>query len=243
MRWHDQGFLLGARRHGETSAILEVFTARRGRHAGVLRGGASHKMAAVLQPGAQLDIEWSARLEEHMGTLKVEPVKSRAAQVLQNRAALAAMATVCGLLRQSLAERQPYDRLYHMTVELLDALGSAPEWPAMYLLWEYRLLEEMGFGLDLSRCAATGSRENLSYISPKTGRAVSREGAGEWISRLLPLPGVFLSGQVDLDTDVVEGLFVTGHFLGRRLAPALGIKRLPESRDRMIASLSRAASA
>ena len=188
MDWRDTGILLRTRKHGETSVILDVFTQGHGRHAGVLRGGTSRKIAPSLQPGAQLDLTWRARLEDHIGSYTVEPLRSRAAAALSGRLALAGLNTVTGLLAFCLPERQPHDALYLKTERLLDLLGQDEIWPLAYLRWELALLDDMGFGLDLSECAVTGVREGLVYVSPRTGRAVSREGAGEWADKLLPLP-------------------------------------------------------
>jgi DNA repair protein RecO (recombination protein O) len=234
MDWRDQGLLLSSRRHGETSVIIEVFTPEHGRHAGVVRGGASRRMAPVLQPGAQLDVEWRARLEDHLGTFRVEPVKSRT-WVLGDRLALAGLSAVCALLRFALPEREAHRGLYRKSLILLDLLDQPEIWPLAYLNWELGLLEEMGFGLDLRRCAVMGEKANdLSYISPKTGRAVSRAGAGEWADRLLPLPPCLLGHGPAPDAEIMQGFQVTGHFLRDHLAPHLGERPLPDARARLI---------
>lgn len=234
MEWRDEGALLGVRQHGETSAIIEAFTARHGRHLGVVRGGVSRRIAPILQPGAVLDLTWRARLDEHIGAFTAEPLRSHAAQVMGNRRALAALASVCALLSFALPEREPHERLYSITIALLGALGEAPGWEAAYLRWELALLEEMGFGLDLSRCAVSGGRENLAYVSPKSGAAVSRAGAGQWADRLLPLPAVLLGAAGAGSEDLAAGLRTTGHFLTKWLAPALGDKPLPPARARLV---------
>jgi DNA repair protein RecO (recombination protein O) len=239
MEWRDEGALLSVRQHGETSAIIEVFTVRHGRHLGVVRGGVSRRIAPILQPGAQLDLTWRARLDEHMGAFTVEPIRSRTAQVMADRLALAALGAVTALLSFALPEREPHPRLYARTVALLDALGTTPGWEADYLRWELALLEELGFGLDLARCAATGATEDLFYVSPKSGAAVSREGAGEWADRLLPLPPVLRGEPDQRPGEVSEGLRTTGHFLEQWLAPALGDKSVPAARARFAALLAR----
>jgi len=234
MEWRDQGILLSTRHHGETSAIIEVFTSRHGRHAGVVRGGASRRMAPVLQPGAQLDVQWRARLEDHLGTFRVEPLKSRA-WVMGDRLALAGLNAVCALLRFALPERDAHAALYRKSLVSLDLLDQPEIWPLAYLNWEMALLEEMGFGLDLRRCAVLGEKANdLSYISPKTGRAVSRAGAGDWAGRLLPLPPCLLGDGPAPDAEIVQGLDVTGHFLRHHLAPQLGERPLPDARARLV---------
>lgn len=235
MEWRDQGILLATRRHGEGSAIIEVFTSGRGRHAGVVRGGAGRRMAPLLQPGAQLDVAWRARLEDHIGTFTVEPVRSRAAAAMGDRLSLAGLNAVLALLLHCLPERAAHDRLYRRTEALLDMLERREVWPLAYLHWEMALLDEMGFGLDLQGCAVMGARANdLSYVSPRTGRAVSRAGAGGWADRLLPLPGCLLGQGPAPDVEIAQGLRVTGHFLHAHLAPQLGDRPLPAARDRFV---------
>lgn len=234
MEWRDQGILLGVRRHGENAAILDVFTPERGRHLGVMRGATSRKIAPILQPGAQLDLRWRARLEDHMGSYTVEPVRSRSAMALGDRLSLAGLNAVAALLMFLLPEREAHVALYHRTEALLDILDEVDVWPLAYLKWEMAVLEELGFGLDLRKCAVTGSREDLAYVSPKTGRAVSRDGAGDWADRLLPLPLCMLGQGGALDSEIADGLKTTGYFLGQKLAPTLGHKPLPEARQRFI---------
>lgn len=239
MEWRDHGILLSMRRHGESSAIIDVFTEEHGRHAGVVRGGASRRMAPILQPGAQLDVTWRARLEDHLGSYHAEPLRSRAAAALSGRLALAGLNAVTALLAFCLPEREPHPDLYVRSERLLDLLEHEDLWPLAYLQWELALLEETGFGLDLSACAVTGRLAGLAFVSPKTGRAVSREGAGEWADRLLPLPPVLL-GQGDAgDTEILQALRTTGYFLETHLAPSLGSHPLPEARGRLMDLLSR----
>lgn len=230
MDWRDQGLLLRVRGYGESSAIIEVFTENHGRHLGIVRGGLSAKKAATLQPGSQLDLEWRARLEEHLGSYRVEPLKARAAMMMQDRAALACLNAVCGLLAFALAEREAHPRLYAATQNLLDLLGDGAEWQRAYLAWELLLLSELGFRLELDQCAVTGAGTGLAYVSPKSGRAVSRSGAAEWADRLLPYP--------DPD-NIVSALATTGYFLTNWLAPALGAKSLPSARARLIGLLEK----
>jgi DNA repair protein RecO (recombination protein O) len=238
MEWQDEGVLLAARPHGESAAIIEVFTALHGRHAGVVRGGGSRKMAATLQPGTQLAVTWRARLDGHIGAFTVEAIKSRAA-VLSDALALAGLTSACALLQVALAEREPHPALWAQSIPLMDALADGADWPPLYLRWELNLLEELGFGLDLSRCAVTGSRDDLAYVSPKTGRAVSRAGAGAWADKLLPLPqGLLGQGPVRAD-EMRQGLAITGHFLTRELMPLLNGRPLPEARRRLVTLLSR----
>jgi DNA repair protein RecO (recombination protein O) len=233
MDWRDQGFVLSTRKHGETSVILEVFSAAHGRHAGVVRGGVSRKMTPMLQPGGQLDLAWRARLADHIGSFTVEPMRSRAA-ALSDRFTLAGLNAVTALLAFCLPDREPHPDLYEKSSQLLDLLGQNDLWPLAYLQWETALLTELGYGLDLTECAVTGSTQDLIYVSPKSGRAVSSEGAGEWADRLLPLPPI-LRGEGDApDGEILQALSTTGYFLSEKLAPDLGNKPLPEARDRFV---------
>jgi len=231
MDWRDQGALLSVRRHGESAAIIEVFTEFHGRHAGIVRGGGSRRLAPVLQPGAQLDLEWRARLDEHLGTYRVEPMQSRAALIMDDRTALAALNAVCALLHFALPEREAHPRLYRATQEFLAALCTGKNWAKPYVYWEMLLLEDMGFGLDLGQCAVTGATDGLAFVSPKTGRAVSAAGAGDWADKLLPYP--------DPDQGLAKALQTTGYFLRHWLAAALGDRDLPEARARLVAVLDR----
>jgi DNA repair protein RecO (recombination protein O) len=242
MEWRDQGTLLSVRKHGETSAIVEVFTPGHGRHAGVVRGGTSRKIAPILQPGAQLDVAWRARLEEHLGSFTVEPVKSRAG-LMGDRLALAGLGSICALLSFALPERETHPRLYVKTQAMLDLMGANPDWPVAYLQWELALLEELGFGLDLTLCAVTGSAEDLAYVSPKSGRAVSAEGAGDWADRLLPLPPELLGVTTGRLDGIAEALRTTGWFLTHWLAHAQGNRPLPEARMRFEDRIRRAVQA
>ena len=239
MEWREEGILLAVRKHGETAAIIEVFTEGHGRHAGVVRGGTSRKIAPTLQPGAQLDVTWRARLEDHLGAFSVEPVRSRAAQFMQGRETLAALNAVTTLLSFALPERESHAALYQRTLALLDMIGEGPFWALAYLRWELALLEDLGFGLDLSRCTVTGTSDSLTFVSPKTGRAVSQAGAGEWVEKLLPLSPALLGRGDGSDGELLDGLRVTGHFLANHLAPALGDRKLPEPRQRVLDVLAR----
>ncbi|MBD3664600.1 DNA repair protein RecO [Sulfitobacter aestuariivivens] len=239
VEWRDEGILLSARKHGETSAIIEMFTPAQGRHVGVVRGGTSRKIAPILQPGAQLDVVWRARLESHLGSFTVEPVRSRAAQVLESRLSLSGLNAVTALLSFCLPEREAHAALYRRTEALLDLLDQQALWPLAYLQWELKLLEEMGYALDLDTCAVTGARDGLLYVSPKSGRAVSQAGAGEWADRLLPLPPV-LRGEGDADdAEIAQAFQTTGYFLETHLAQDLGDKPLPSARARYVALFSR----
>lgn len=235
MDWRDEGILLSARAHGENAAIVDVLTRAHGRHAGLVRGGQGRRLAPILQPGALLSLTWRARLEDQLGTYTVEPIHSRAA-LLSDRKALAGLNAVVALLAFVLPERAAQEEMFTATETLLSAMETEPEtWPLAYLLWERALLDVAGYGLDLSTCAVTGSSDDLAYVSPRSGRAVSRAGAGEWAEKLLPLPPA-LQGTMD-PGGVLDGLRTTGHFLSEHLAPELHGRPLPEARARLIARL------
>lgn len=240
MEWRDEGVLLAARRHGESAAILEVFTPLHGRHAGLVRGGASRKAAPILQPGAQLDLVWRARLDAHLGAFIAEPLRLRTA-LLADRASLAGLNAVCALLLHALPERAPHPALYAATVDLLDAMDQSSAdwggWPLGYLRWELLVLEELGFGLDLARCALTGATDGLAYVSPRTGRAVTAEAAGVLAPQLLALPPCLAGGSADAE-GLAQGLRLTGHFL-RRETTNVGGRPLPEARTRLVDVLLR----
>ncbi len=231
--WCEEGILLSKRRHGEGSAIIEVLTDGYGLHAGIVRGGGSRKMAPLLQPGAQLEVAWSARLAEHLGTFRVEPVRQRVA-LLGDGLTLDATGAICGLLIRLLPERQAQGDLYARTVSLFDLMSTTRAWPLAYLRWEIALLGTVGVALDLSSCAVTGRTDGLAYVSPKSGRAVSKEGAGEWAPRLLSLPPVMVGKSEDSNREIARALATTGFFLERFLQ-----EELPPARARFVARLKR----
>ncbi len=240
MDWRDEGTLIAVRPHGETSAIAEIFTRAHGLHSGVVRGGASRRLAPHLQPGTRLDVSWRARLETQIGVFSVEPHRARAG-ILADRLGLLGLNAICALLRVTLAERHAHPGLYARTEALFDALdapaGSGlPAWSADYLRWEMRLLEDLGFGLDLSRCAVSGTREDLVFVSPKTGRAISRAAAGEWADRLFALPQVLLGQGGLMPGEAGDGLRITGHFL-ERAAGEMAHRPLPAARGRLTEAL------
>lgn len=239
MEWRDEGVLLTTRRYGEDAAIIEVFTREHGLHAGIVRGGASRRMAPALQPGAQLSVEWRARLEAHLGAFRAELIRSRAAALMSEGDALAALASVAALLTAYLPEREPHGALYAATCGLIDMLGVAPDWPEAYVGWEVMLLAELGFPLELSRCAVSGEEADLAYVSPRTGRAVTRAAAAPFKGRLLPLPA-FLGGAPSNEAGrgVPAGMRLTGHFISLWVAPAFN-GAVPAARARLQERLER----
>ncbi len=237
MEWRDDGILLARHPHGETAAVLDVLCAVHGRHAGILPGGGSRKRAGALQLGAQLDLTWRARLSDHLGTWTAEVTRDRAGPILHDRLALLALGSVCALARYALPERAPCPVLYAATRDMLDLLGR-PGWLRGYALWELTLLEETGFGLDLQACAVTGATEGLSHVSPRTGRAVTPEGAGPYAPRLLPLPRLLVDEQAPASAQSLrDALRLSGHFLTDWLAHSIA-RPLPEARARFLDALA-----
>ncbi len=241
MNWRDRGILLSSRNHGETSAILDVFTSSHGRHSGVLRGGTSRRYKPVLQPGTELIVEWRARLPDHIGNYRIEPARSRAAALMSDRMALAALSSLCSVLSMSLPEREPNQDCYDRTIGLLDSLETSSDWLGKYLMWELELLGEIGFGLDLERCVVTGTTGNLVFVSPKSGCAVSRRGAGKWADRMLPLPPCFLGGKLSGINEMSDGLKTIGHFLKLGIMTGGRSTSLPPARVRFAESIQRMA--
>ena len=237
MEWTSEGVIVSVRKYGENSVIIDTLTPTHGRHLGVVRGGASRKMAATIQPGSQVKLEWRARLEEHLGNFRVEQLESRS-DMFDDRLRLAALSSICSIVTFSFPERMPVAELYNSTLNLMDTLNTGGDWKPLYALWELQVLEEMGFGLDLTSCAVTNVTQDLIYVSPKSGRAVSRKAAGEWMERLLPLPS-FLRNKFETanNEDILNSLKTTGHFLSSWLATSLGERKLPEARNRLISRL------
>jgi DNA repair protein RecO (recombination protein O) len=237
MEWRDTGIVLATRPFGETSVILDALTANHGRHSGVVKGGISRKFRPILQAGTVLDITWRARLDDHLGSFQIDLVKSRSA-AMEDRIALAGLSAVSALLMRVLPERDPAPRLYDLTNLLLDNLGIPDALAVAYFHWEMFILSHLGYTLDLSQCAVTGQTQDLAYVSPKSGRAVSKNGAGEWANRLLILPDI-AKGFGTTIPDALEGLKLTQFFLENRVALDLGFDTLPQARVRFIENLEK----
>jgi DNA repair protein RecO (recombination protein O) len=236
MQWTGEGLIIGVRRHGETSVIAEVMVEGRGRHLGLIRGGRSTKLAATLQPGNLVQLTWRARLEEHLGTMTVELTEARAADLIADRTRLYASQLLCDHLRL-LPERDPHDRLLGMAVAALDNERSPLSLGAAIARFELTLLDELGFGLDLSECAVTGTTEDLTHVSPKSGRAVSREAAEPYMPRLLELPAFLVDGGDANARDLAAAFRLTGHFLDAHVWSARTLDP-PATRDALIAALT-----
>ena len=243
MEWRDDALIIGARRHGETSVILELMTSSHGRHLGLVRGGRSRRLRPILQPGNLVVAEWRARLEDHLGALTIEPLAARAAHFLDRGAALNGVASLCALLRL-LPERDPHEELFELADAVAAGLGDIGDFEIAALMmarFELALLGALGFGLDLDACALTGARDDLAYVSPKSGRAVSRAAGAPWRDRLLPYPD-FLRHASDAAApgDLVAAFRLTGYFLTRDVLNPRGAA-LPAARDLYIDALLRAA--
>ncbi len=240
MRWTDEGIVLGTRRHGEANAIVELMTREHGRHLGLVRGAAGSRHRSVLQAGNQVTAIWQARLDEHLGYYSVEGLHLRAASFLDAPHALYGMMHLAALCRL-LPERDPHPSIHHALTELLALLLDAGLAGACLVGFELQLLSELGFGLDLERCAATGEQSDLIYVSPKSGRAVSRRAGEPWKDRLLPLPA-FLSGEPRREQpawgDIAAGFALTGFFLMRHVLEPRGL-RFSEARASFMAAVSR----
>ena len=220
--WQADAIIISVRPHGEGNAVVSLLTADYGRHAGLVRGGASKKMRGTIQPGNRVQASWRARLSEQLGQMQLELTQAVAARFLDSPMRLAGVASVCALLEGALPEREPNERLYAGTDALLSVISMDDEdggWLEGYVRWELGLLHAAGYQLDLDRCAASGETTNLAYVSPKSGGAVSRHHAGQFANRLLALPG-FLGGVACPSHDWVAGLDLTGHFLAKRVFAA-----------------------
>jgi DNA repair protein RecO (recombination protein O) len=236
MEWSDEAIVLSSRRHGETSLVLELLTHDHGRHAGLVRGGASRRVKPALEPGNSVHVSWRARLAEHLGSFTCEPARARAGALMNSREALAGLNAFTAMTSAAMPEREAHAPVFLGGVVLLDAMMSedARHWMTLYIRWEVGLLEALGFGLDLGECAATGTTTDLSYVSPKSGRAVSRDGAGDYAARLFALPAFLLDSRADEPTpkEIRAGLALTGHFLLARVLQPHG-RQMPAARVRL----------
>lgn len=240
MQWTDDGIVLGTRRHGEANAILEIMTRQHGRHLGLVRGGSGSRLRPVLQPGNSVRATWRARLDEHLGFYTVEGLKLRAGSFLTASHAVYAVTHLAALVRL-LPERDPHGSVYDNLETLLDRIEEPAGVAAHVVRFELHMLSELGFGLDLVSCAATGETGDLAYVSPKTGRAVSRQAGEAWHDRLLQLPA-FLSEDENAGAsaqDIAQGFSLTGFFLTRHVLEPRGAQ-LADARAHFIAAIARA---
>jgi DNA repair protein RecO (recombination protein O) len=234
MDWTESAIVLHVKPHGETSAVAEVFARGQGRHLGLVHGGRSRKRRPALQPGNLLAVHWRARLSDQLGALTIEMAEPFGARALDDRFALAGIDTLTSLARL-LPERDPHPQLYDLALLLLRHLGEPELWPQLLARWELQLLVELGVGLDLETCAATGVTHDLIYVSPKSGRAVSAEAGEPYKARLLPLPS-FLKRRTATDAathDIIDALTLTGFFLDQHVLGPRNL-RFPEGRTQIL---------
>jgi DNA repair protein RecO (recombination protein O) len=234
MQWSDEAIVLSVRPNGETAAVLELWTRSHGRHLGLVHGGRSRRLRPILQIGNHVDAVWKARLSEQLGHITVELRRGFAAETMESSAGLAAISSMSSLIRL-LPERDPHPNLYEITLFVLGFLNDPTVWPALYVRWELALLEELGFGLDLDSCAATGANDRLIYVSPKSGRAVSASAGEPYRDRLLNLPAFLTPQRAGTPTgaELADGFALTGHFLKTRVMAAREAQ-MPDARARLI---------
>jgi DNA repair protein RecO (recombination protein O) len=213
VNWEDQGVILAVRRFGEHDAIITLLTETQGRHAGIVKGGGGKRGRSLLQPGNLVKAWWRARLDEQLGTFTLEGLRSFAADAMSSAETLTGLSSLCAMVEATLPEREPHAAVYRHTLHLLEHLG-VPGWESHYVLWELALLRDMGYGLDLTVCAATGGTEDLAYVSPRTGRAVCRAAGEPYVPRLLALPAFLRDESTEASGrgEIAQGLALTGHF-------------------------------
>ena len=240
MNWSDEGYVLSVRRHGEAAAIVNLLTREHGRHAGLVRGGMGRRLRGILQPGNQVVVGWRGRLAEHLGTFVIESKQDYAAELMQDGDRLAGLIAATAVTEAVLPERQPQLHIHNAFASLMDVLATSPAWAVIYVRYELGLLTELGFGLDLRQCSATGVTKNLVFVSPRSARAVSWEAAGPYKNRLLPLPGFLLPNRRPEYTmqDILDGLKLTGYFLETTIFTPTN-RPLPAARDRLVSRLAR----
>ena len=239
MQWTDEGIVIGVRRHGEASAILELMTREHGRHLGLVRGGYGSRMKPILQTGNSVSASWRARLDEHLGNYTVEPLRQRASNFFAAPHAIYGVTHLAALMRL-LPERDPHAGLFSVFEEILDRLEDPVLAAPLVVRFELQLLTELGFGLDLEQCAATGATGDLIYVSPKSGRAVSREAGEPYADRMLNLPAFLRDLETEpAGTDLADGFALTGFFLERHVLEPRG-QTVTDERAHFIAALARA---
>jgi DNA repair protein RecO (recombination protein O) len=240
MQWTDEGIVLGVKRHGESSAIVELMTIEHGRHLGLVRGGGGSRMRPTLQPGNTVSATWRARLDEHLGNYTIEGLRSRAGLILGASHGVYGLTHLAALTRL-LPERDPHRDVYEALQGMLDRLDDPERAGPLVVRFELMLLAELGFGLDLTQCAATGGTADLAYVSPKSGRSVSREAGEPWRDKLMRLPRFLMADHEEKPsaTDVADGFEITGFFLARHLFEPRGLP-VPDARRQFIAAILRA---
>ena len=214
MEWIDEAIVLSTKRYGETSLIANLMTSKHGKHAGLIRGGSNKRFRGLYQTGNEVQARWRSRLSEHLGVFNCELKKANAADFLEHPLKLAALSSACSVIEFALPEREVFHGTYLGLKILISSLKNENIWPIIYIKLELGLLKELGFGLDLLSCAATGSKQNLIYISPKSGRAVSEQAGKKYHKKLLKLPQFLLDTSLEVtQSDIHEALKITGFFL------------------------------
>jgi DNA repair protein RecO (recombination protein O) len=242
MQWSDTGYVVALRRHGESALIAELLTREHGRHLGLVRGGQSPKLRAILQTGNEVAALWRGRLSAHLGTLACELVRGHAGRFINDPGRLAALSAAAALVAATLPEREPHPDVFASFTALLDAIDSMEEWPAHYVGWECKLLASLGFGLALTRCAVTGATTELAYVSPRSGRAVSREAGRPYHHKLLQLPEFLWRNTSPDAAQITAGLRLTEYFLVHHVLLPQG-SGLPAARARLAERFRRVAAA
>lgn len=241
MDFTEDAFVLAARSHGDTGVIVDLLTETHGRRAAYVAGGASRKMKPFLQPGARVVAEYRARTSEQLGSARLEPVGEGPSVLFDDPLALTGLAAAAAVVQGALPERESHPGVFLAFEALLSAFALPEVWPAIFVRFEAGLLEDLGFGMDLSRCAATGTMDDLIYVSPRTGRAVSREAGAPYADKMLALPPFMLGAQAGLGAgDILAGFALTGHFLEQFVFHPQN-RPLPPARERMISRLSEGA--
>ena len=242
--WNDQGIVLSAKKYGEKGLIINVLSENHGRHLGWFNNYKSKNILADVQPGNLVNVFWKSRLIEQMGKFKIELISSVSGKIFDEKLKLQALNSVCSLLEKFLPERQSYYEVFNATKAFLNVIVMNDEvnnkqWIKGYVKWEIGLLSSIGFSLDLKQCAVTGQKNNLFYVSPKTGKAVSKDGAGKFAPKLLKLP-TFLGGTEvigsSLHEEIIMGLNITTYFFKNKLLLSINdprIMNLPNPRDRL----------
>ena len=234
MRWESNGLILNFSKYNEKSYILEIFTEEHGKHKGIIRGLHSKNKRSIIEPGNEVFATWSGRLETHLGNYNVEPIKLWSSHILQFKDKLSAISSICSLISLTMAERQPNPLIYFSSKKLIEIVASTrDDWVREYVFWEMQLLSEIGYGLDLERCAVTSKSSDLVYVSPSSGRAVTNEGAGDFKNKLLPLPKFMTDFKANYDNDdIYNALNLTEFFFKKRFFLPNNLN-FPQSRNRL----------
>ena len=234
MRWESNGLILNFSKYNEKSYILEIFTEEHGKHKGIIRGLHSKNKRSIIEPGNEVFATWSGRLETHLGNYNVEPIKLWSSHILQFKDKLSAISSICSLISLTMAERQPNPLIYFSSKKLIEIVASTrDDWIREYVFWEMQLLSEIGYGLDLERCAVTSKSSDLVYVSPSSGRAVTNKGAGDFKNKLLPLPKFMTDFKANYDNDdIYNALNLTEFFFKKRFFLPNNLN-FPQSRNRL----------